>query len=38
MNPLEEYLKRASEIIGDRTLAEQRYDGEVVRWMGKGKS
>jgi NAD(P)H-hydrate repair Nnr-like enzyme with NAD(P)H-hydrate dehydratase domain len=37
MNPLEAYLKRADEIIGDRTLAEQRYDREVIRWMRKGK-
>ena len=37
MNPLEQYLERAREIIGDRTQAEQRYDREVLRWLRKGK-
>lgn len=26
------------EIFGERTPAEERYDKEVVRWLGKGKS
>lgn len=38
MNPLKEYLGRASEIIGDRTTDEEKYDHEVIRWMRKGKS
>lgn len=38
MNVLKEYLGRASEIIGDRTPDEQKYDHEVIRWMRKGKS
>ena len=38
MNVLREYLGRASEIIGDRTPDEEKYDHEVLRWMRKGKS
>lgn len=38
MDFLEQYLNRANEIIGDRTKEEERYDKEVLRWLGKGKS
>ena len=38
MDILEQYLQTAAEIIGDRTLGEERYDREVVRWIDKGKS
>jgi hypothetical protein len=30
--------ERANEIIGERTLAEQKYDHEVIRWLRRGKS
>tara|TARA_R110002167_G_scaffold195709_3_gene398471 strand:+ start:23 stop:277 length:255 start_codon:yes stop_codon:yes gene_type:complete len=37
MDPLKQYLERATEIIGERTPGEERYDREVVRWLEKGK-
>jgi hypothetical protein len=33
-----QYLDRSTEIIGDRSPAEMRYDKEVIRWMRKGKT
>lgn len=30
---LEEYLKRANEIIGPQSKEEELYDTEVVRWL-----
>ena len=38
MDIIQQYLERAAEIAGDRTLGEERYDREVIRWIGKGKS
>lgn len=38
MNILKQYISRADEIIGKRTLDEQKYDREVIRWMRRGKS
>jgi len=38
MDPLKQYLTRANEIIGERTPDEQKYDGEVIRWIRRGKS
>ena len=38
MDILKQYLERANEIIGERTPDEQKYDGEVVRWLRRGKS
>jgi len=38
MNFLEDILRLGDEVVGDRTLGEQKYDREVVRWMRKGKS
>jgi hypothetical protein len=35
---LKQYTERANEIIGERTLAEQKYDHEVIRWLRRGKS
>ena len=37
MDFLEQYFDRANEIIGERTKDEERYDKEVLRWLGKGK-
>lgn len=37
MDIVKQYLDRATEIIGERTLGEERYDREVVRWLEKGK-
>ena len=37
MDIVRDYLERANEIIGERTPAEEKYDREVVRWLGKGK-
>ncbi|MCP4656155.1 MAG: hypothetical protein GY856_12145 [bacterium] len=34
---LNHYLERSSEIIGERTPQEEKYDREVVRWLRKGK-
>ena len=33
-----EYLRRSQDIIGDRTLAEEKYDEEVISWLKKGAS
>ncbi len=30
-------MDHASEVIGDRTRDEERYDKEVLRWLRKGK-
>ena len=38
MDSFEQYLDRSTEIIGDRSPAEMRYDKEVIRWMRKGKN
>ena len=38
MDILKQYTERANEIIGERTLAEQKYDHEVIRWLRRGKS
>ncbi|MCP4547095.1 MAG: hypothetical protein GY835_11570 [bacterium] len=38
MNPLEAYIARSNEIIGDRTSAEVEYDAEVIKWLRRGKS
>jgi hypothetical protein len=35
---LKQYTERADEIIGERTLDEQKYDREVIRWLRRGKS
>ncbi len=35
---LKQYTDRANEIIGERTQEEQKYDGEVIRWLRRGKS
>jgi hypothetical protein len=37
MDILKQYLESAVEIIGDRSLDEERYDREVIRWLEKGK-
>ncbi len=37
MDLLEQYLKNANEVIGDRTKDQVRYDNEVLRWLRKGK-
>ncbi len=37
MDFLEQYLDHASDVIGDRTRDEERYDKEVLRWLRKGK-
>jgi hypothetical protein len=37
MENVNQYLERASEIIGERTPDEERYDREVLRWLEKGK-
>ena len=36
MGFFDDYLRRAQEIIGDQTKAEERYDNEVVKWLKKG--
>lgn len=38
MDILKQYTDRADEIIGERTPDEQKYDRDVIRWMGRGKS
>ena len=38
MDILKQYTERASEIIGERTPDEGKYDREVIRWMRRGKS
>jgi len=35
---LKQYTERASEIIGERTPDEEKYDREVIRWLRRGKS
>jgi hypothetical protein len=35
---LKQYIERASEIIGERTPDEEKYDREVIRWIRRGKS
>jgi putative NADH-flavin reductase len=35
---LKHYLARASEIIGERTPDEEKFDREVIRWVRRGKS
>jgi len=37
VDPFKQYLDRSTEIIGDRSPAELRYDKEVIRWMRKGR-
>jgi hypothetical protein len=37
MDLLKHYLERSSEIIGERTPDEEKYDKEVIRWLRKGK-
>lgn len=32
---IEQYLKRANEIIGERSKEEEKYDNEVVKWLKK---
>lgn len=34
----EDFFDRADEIIGERTPEEQAYDGEVLKWLRKGRS
>ena len=38
MDILKQYTDRADEIIGERTVDEQKYDREVIRWLRRGKS
>ena len=38
MDIFEQYMARAQEIIGHRTIEEERYDKEVLRWLQKGKN
>ncbi len=38
MNPLEAYIARSEEIIGDRTVAEKKYDTDVLKGLRRGKS
>ena len=35
MNPIDQYLDRANEIIGERTPREEKYDNEVLLWLEK---
>ena len=37
MDILKQYLERTAEISGERTSGEEKYDREVMRWLGKGK-
>ena len=36
MNLLDDYLRNSQDIIGDRTLAEEKYDDEVIKWLKRG--
>ncbi len=38
MNPLEAYITRSKEIIGDRTSTEKKYDADVIKGLRRGKS
>ncbi len=38
MDPLEAYIARSKEIIGDRTGPEKRYDAAVLKWLRRRKS
>lgn len=38
MSIIKTYIERSEEIIGERSVAEEKYDREVIRWMRKGKS
>ena len=38
MNPLEAYLARSKDIIGDRSSAEEKYDTDVLKGLRRGKS
>jgi len=38
MDFFKQYLDRSTELVGDRSPAEMRYDKEVIRWMRKGKT
>jgi hypothetical protein len=38
MNPLEAYMARSKEIIGERTSAEKKCDTDVLKGLRKGKS
>ena len=38
MDILKQYTERASEIIGERTPNEEKYDREVIRWIRRGKN
>lgn len=38
MDSLDGYMRRAKDIIGERSPAEVKYDNEVLRWLKKGKS
>ncbi len=38
MKPLEAYIARSKEIIGDRTVAEKKYDADVLKGLRRGKS
>jgi len=35
MNLIDQHLDRANEIIGERTLREEKYDNEVLLWLEK---
>jgi hypothetical protein len=37
MDLIQQYLERAAEIIGDRTPGEEKYDREVIQWLGRGE-
>ena len=37
MDIVKQSLERATEVIGERTSGEERYDREVIRWIEKGK-
>jgi len=38
MNFFDQYLQRNQKIIDDRSLAEKRYDNEILRWLHKIKN
>ena len=38
MEFIDQYMRQAAEIIGERTPDEERYDREVLRWLEKGKA
>ena len=38
MDFIQQYLDRSNEIIGERSVDEERYDREVIRWLRKGKN